>query len=63
MLSDNSDILEIYRICMPISAQCSTSVYQDHRIPWEEEKKDIWVREMPENGLNIHNSDFNFFEK
>jgi predicted phosphoadenosine phosphosulfate sulfurtransferase len=64
MLLGNEDILEIYRICYPISAQCATSVYeQSYRTPWEEEKKDIWVRDMPKNGLNIHNSKFDFFEK
>jgi predicted phosphoadenosine phosphosulfate sulfurtransferase len=61
MLSSNKDILEVYRICLPISAQCSTSVYQSYWTPWDEENKNIWVRDMPNNGINIHNSKFDFF--
>jgi predicted phosphoadenosine phosphosulfate sulfurtransferase len=49
MLSSNLDIIEPYRICLPLAAQCSTSMYQNYRLPWEEEKKDIWVRKMPDN--------------
>ena len=39
VMESNKDILEIYRICLPISAQCCTSAYQNHWIPWEKSKK------------------------
>ena len=45
----NKDILEVYRICVPFRVTTSTSMYQSYWRPWEEEKKDIWVRPMPEN--------------
>lgn len=35
-------------LCLPISAACSVSMYEPRWIPWDEEKKDIWVRKMPE---------------
>jgi predicted phosphoadenosine phosphosulfate sulfurtransferase len=38
-------------------------MYQNYRLPWEEEKKDIWVRKMPDNWINIHNSKLDFFTK
>lgn len=56
----NQDIIVNYRICMPIKAQCATSMHQDYWVPWEETKKEIWVREMPE-GVNINNHDFDFW--
>lgn len=36
-----------YWLCLPIKAQCCCNMLSDHWTPWEEEKKDIWVREMP----------------
>jgi predicted phosphoadenosine phosphosulfate sulfurtransferase len=63
VFSSNQDILEYYRICLPISAQCCTSAYQDHWVPWEKEKKDLWVRPMPENCINEDNHNFDFFKK
>jgi len=63
VLLENSDILTVYRCCMPISAQCATSMYQNHWTPWEANKKDIWVRPMPVNSLNEHNHSFDFFQK
>lgn len=61
--SKNADIIVPYRICMPISAQCSTSMFQDHWIPWDETKKDLWVRKIPDNCINEHNHQFNFWER
>jgi predicted phosphoadenosine phosphosulfate sulfurtransferase len=36
-----------YHICLPIAAQCATSMFQNHWIPWEESKREIWVRDKP----------------
>lgn len=32
-------------------------------ICWDENSRDIWVREMPENSINISNNPFEFFRK
>lgn len=37
-----------YWLCLPISAACSVSMYEPRWIPWDADKKDIWVRKMPE---------------
>ena len=37
-----------YWLCLPISAACSVSMYEPRWIPWDDEKKDIWVRKMPD---------------
>ena len=41
------DIDRKYWLCLPHSAACSVSMYEPRWIPWDEQKKDIWVREMP----------------
>lgn len=61
-LSKNSDILEVYRVCLPIAAQCSTSMASSYWIPWEQSKKHLWVRELPANGINELNNPLDFFK-
>ena len=61
--SKNSDVLEIYRICLPIAAKCATSAYSDHWIPWDRDKKDLWVRDMPAFCISEMNHDFDWFKK
>jgi predicted phosphoadenosine phosphosulfate sulfurtransferase len=41
------DVERKYWLCLPISAACSVSMYEPRWIPWDSDKKDIWVREMP----------------
>lgn len=61
--SKNSDVLEIYRICLPIAAKCATSAYSDHWIPWDRDKKDLWVRDMPAFCISEMNHEFDWFKK
>lgn len=51
-----------YWLCLPISAQCAVSMQQDHWIPWDPDKKELWVRDMPDNEyiINLDNVPFNF---
>lgn len=42
------DIERKYWLCLPISAACSVSMYEPRWIPWDKDKKDIWVRDMPD---------------
>ena len=62
-LDKNKDILDIYRICLPIAAKCATSMHSSYWIPWDEDKKELWVRDMPANGINEHNHQFKWFTK
>ena len=62
-LSKNQDILEVYRICLPLAVPCCTSMSQSYWTPWDANKQDIWVRPMPENGINEGNHEFDFFYK
>lgn len=37
-----------YWLCLPIKARCSVSMFQSHWIPWDRDKRDIWIREYPD---------------
>lgn len=63
VFSSNLDVIEPYRICLPIAAQCATSAYADHWIPWDRDKIDLWVRSMPITCVNEANHEFDFFTK
>lgn len=39
--------VEGFRVCLPVKAQCSTSMFQAYWQPWKMSDKDIWCREMP----------------
>lgn len=60
-LSENLDILEIYRCCIPFKVTTCTSMHQSYWRPWEESKKDIWVSDLPKNCYT--EKDFNFYDK
>lgn len=49
-------------LCLPIKAQCSTSMKQNYWVPWEREQKEIWVRDMPEHDyiINENNCQFDY---
>ena len=53
-----------YWLCLPISAACAVSMYEPRWIPWDEDKKDIWVRKMPtlDCVINEHNCPYQFIK-
>lgn len=59
MLEENKDILEVYRVCVPFRVATCTSMYQSFWRPWEDSKKDLWVRPLPENAMT--KEDFPFY--
>ena len=61
VFSSNSDILDIYRVCVPFKVPTCTSMYQSYWRPWDDEQKNIWVREMPRSALR--KEDFPFFSE
>ncbi len=58
-LEANSDILEVYRVCVPFKVPTCTSMHENYWRCWDEEKRDIWVSKLPDNCLQA--KDFNFF--
>lgn len=51
-----------YWLCLPIKAQCCCNMKGAFWIPWEQVKKDIWVREMPNYDyvINEFNCEFDY---
>lgn len=58
-LASNQDILEVYHCCIPFKVATCTSMHQSFWRPWNEEEKDIWVRQMPKHCYTA--KDFDFF--
>lgn len=58
-----SQIRDFYHICLPMALRNAVSVLQPKWICWEEESKDLWVRPMPADAINIHNAPFDWFRK
>jgi predicted phosphoadenosine phosphosulfate sulfurtransferase len=63
VMSQDLDIIEPYRICLPLRAHCATSMYQSYWVPWEKEKRDIWVRDLPAVCIHEDNHPFDFFHQ
>jgi predicted phosphoadenosine phosphosulfate sulfurtransferase len=53
---------EKFWICLPIHLRNAVSVYEPHWICWDENKKDAWIREMPEGCISDYDY-FNFFRQ
>lgn len=61
VFSSNKDILEIFRVCVPVKVSSCTSMFQQYWRPWKEDKKELWVRPMPCEAYT--QSDFNFYHE
>lgn len=62
-LKQLSQIRTFYHIALPLALRNAVSILQPKWICWEEESKHLWIREMPEDAINIHNCPFDWFEK
>lgn len=51
---------DIYWVCLPIHLRNAVSVYSPFWKCWDEEKKDIWIRELPKSKHVIN--DVNYFD-
>jgi predicted phosphoadenosine phosphosulfate sulfurtransferase len=43
-----SDIADVHWVCLPLQLRNGVSVYEPYWKCWDEEKKDIWIRDRPE---------------
>ena len=59
-LSENKDILEVYRCCVPFKVTTCTSMSESYWRPWEASKRGLWVSELPE--YCYTEDDFDFYE-
>lgn len=56
-------IRDFYHIALPMALRNAVSVLQPKWICWEEESKHLWVRDMPEDSINMSNCPFEWFRK
>lgn len=61
MEEEFKDYLNVYHVCVPFKVTTCTSMFQSYWRPWEEAKKEIWVRDLPENAMT--KNDFPFFNE
>lgn len=47
-------------LCLPLKSQCCCNMNSGHWIPWEQEKKYLWVRKMPNYDYIINESNCDF---
>ncbi|EME3582315.1 DUF3440 domain-containing protein [Enterococcus faecium] len=53
---------DYYHICLPISASCGVSMYQSTWLPWDPEKRELWLNIPPKNAITLEKSEFDFFQ-
>ena len=58
------DFVEKFWCCLPMGSKTNLSNYELYWYPWDPDKKDIWVRPMPERPeiINLENNPFDFYE-
>lgn len=49
-------VADIWRICLPLTVPCATSMHQAHWTPWNPGERVIWVREMPSDAVSVNNA-------
>jgi predicted phosphoadenosine phosphosulfate sulfurtransferase len=57
IISEYSDIIDPYWICLPMSLRNASSNFEPKWCCWDEKEKEIWVREMPKECI----SELSFF--
>lgn len=52
------DIIEPYWVCLPMATRTALSSYEMYWYPWDDSKKECWVREMPDKEyvINLENN-------
>lgn len=55
--------VKFYHVCLPIKAQCATSMSQSYWRPWDKSSKDIWVRDLPKDAISSDNCILDFYKR
>lgn len=61
---NNLSDIEPYWVCLPMGSKTSLSNFETHWYPWDDEKENIWVRNMPDFDyiINLDNNPFDFYK-
>lgn len=59
------DLIRPYWTCLPMLCKSAVSMFEQYWCPWEESKRDIWVRPMPTHDgvINLENQRFDFYKE
>lgn len=57
-IEEYKDYIDLYWVCLPLHLRNAVSVYEPFWKCWDEDKKEDWIRPLPEQGIN----DPNYFE-
>lgn len=62
--AQEAENIELFWVCLPMAARTALTAEEIYWYPWEEEKKDMWVRPMPdfEYVINKKNNPFDFYK-
>lgn len=63
MFTENEDVLIPMWVCLPMTSPNSLSYFEPTWVWWDEEKRPIWVRDMPKNKwvINLSNNPFDWY--
>ncbi len=62
MFDEYVDYIDLYWVCLPIHLRNAVSVYEPFWICWDKDRKEDWIRELPEGSISDE-SYFPFFRK
>lgn len=61
MEKEYSEYLNVIHVCVPFKVTTCTSMFQSYWRPWEDEKRDLWVRDLPDYAMT--KSEFEFYNE
>jgi predicted phosphoadenosine phosphosulfate sulfurtransferase len=61
-IEEYKEYIDLYWVCLPIHLRNAVSVYEPFWMCWDKDRKEDWIREMPEQAISDENY-FPFFSK
>jgi len=61
-IKEYSDYIDLHWVCLPLHLRNAVSVYEPFWLCWDEERKEDWIRQPPEEAITDHDY-FPFFRK
>jgi predicted phosphoadenosine phosphosulfate sulfurtransferase len=56
------DYINVYWVALPLTTRNAVSTYEPYYIVWDSDKKDLWIRDLPINSINLDNNIFDFYK-
>ena len=57
LIEEYKEWIDLYWVCLPLHLRNAVSVYEPFWLCWDHDRKEDWIREVPEQGI----SDLNYF--